>query len=217
MVAQGAMTPTRDRPGPRERPAPAMEQTERDLIRACQDGAPEAFRQLVERYERRVYAVAHAVVHNRETARDVVQEAFLRVFRAIRSYDTNRPFYTWLYQIVVNLGIDALRRGRRVQPADLEAAGGVRDRRAGPGEALQRTEQQERVRRTLDQLPAAYRVALTLRDLQGFTCPEIAAMVGCSPATVRWRIHEGRKRFKAIWHEEPEAGSALDAGGRDSA
>lgn len=190
-----------------------MEQAERDLIRACQDGSPEAFRRLVETYERRVYGVAHAVVHNRETARDITQEAFLRVFRAIRTYDTARPFYTWLYQIVVNLSIDALRRGRRVQPADLEAAGGIRDLKQVPGEALQRAELQERVRKTLDRLPAAYRVALALRDLQGFTCPEIAAMVGCSPATVRWRIHEARKRFKEMWHGEP---GETDGGRQDA-
>lgn len=191
--------------------AMATGQTEADLIRAAREGSAEAFRHIVEMYERRVYGVAHAIVHHRETARDIAQEAFLRVHRSLRTFDPLRPFYTWLYQIVVNLSIDALRRDRHPHPVDLEAAGGVADRRQMPDDAVQRDELQERVRRTLDRLPAAYRVALALRDLQGFTCPEIAAMVESTPATVRWRIHEARKRFKELWEE----GKANSSGGGD--
>jgi RNA polymerase sigma-70 factor (ECF subfamily) len=182
-----------------------MEPTEVELIRACQAGSAEAFRRLVEMYERRVFGVAYSIVHDRELARDLAQEAFLRVYRAIGTFDLSRPFYTWLYHIVVNLSIDALRKERHVQPVDLRAAAGVAARGEAPSDTLQRRELQERVRRVLDQLPIPFRVALTLRDLRGFTAPEIAAMVGCSPVTVRWRIHEARKRFRAIW--EGEAGA----------
>jgi RNA polymerase sigma-70 factor (ECF subfamily) len=180
----------------------AMEPAEQELIRACQAGAPGAFRRLVEQYERRVYGVAYGIVHDRELARDVAQEAFLRVFRALDTFDLSRPFYTWLYHIVVNLSIDALRKKRHDQPADLEAAGGLADHRASPEDAVQRSELQERVRRVLDRLPVPFRVALTLRDLRGFTAPEIAAMVGSTPVTIRWRIHEARKRFKELWERE---------------
>jgi RNA polymerase sigma-70 factor (ECF subfamily) len=178
------------------------EQPESELIRACQAGDVAAFRRLVERYERRVYGVAYAILHDRELARDVAQEAFLRVHRALHTFDPSRSFYTWLYQIVVNLSIDALRKGKRTQAVDLEAAGGVPDRGDLPEVSLQRREMQARVRRILDQLPEDYRVALTLRDLQGFSAPEIAAMAGVTPVTIRWRIHEARKRFKVLWEQE---------------
>jgi RNA polymerase sigma-70 factor (ECF subfamily) len=197
------------------------EPPEGDLIRACQAGDAAAFRRLVEGYERRVYGVAYAVVHDRELARDIAQEAFLRVHRSLHTFDPTRSFYTWLYQIVVNLGIDALRKRKHMIPVDLEAAGGVPDRGEAPGESLQRRETRELVRRILDQLPVDYRVALTLRDLQGFSAPEIAAMAGVTPVTIRWRIHEARKRFKVLWEKQesaarasrtPEDGSRGDSG-----
>lgn len=192
------------------------EEREPDLIRACQAGDGEAFRRLVERFERRVYGVAYAIVHRRELARDIAQEAFLRVHRALHTFDPARSFYTWLYQIVVNLSIDALRKERRSQPADLEAAGGIPDRGESPDESIQRRETQERVRRLLDRLPVDYRVALTLRDLQGFSAPEIAAMCGVSPVTIRWRIHEGRKRFRVLW-ERGEGATGVPAEGPEAA
>jgi RNA polymerase sigma-70 factor, ECF subfamily len=178
------------------------ETPESELVRACQAGDVAAFRLLVERFERRVYGVAYAVVHDRELARDVAQEAFLRVHRALHTFDPSRSFYTWLYSIVVNLSIDALRKGRRTRAVDLEAAGGVPDRGELPEVSLQRREMQARVRRILDRLPEDYRVALTLRDLQGFSAPEIAAMAGVTPVTIRWRTHEARKRFKVLWEQE---------------
>ena len=193
-------------------PEPETEEREADLIRACQAGDAAAFRRLVERFERRVYGVAYAIIHNRELARDIAQEAFLRVHRALHTFDPARSFYTWLYQIVLNLSIDALRKDRRSRPMDLEAAGGIPDRGETPGESLLRRETQERVRRLLDRLPVDYRVALTLRDLQGFSAPEIAAMAGVSPVTIRWRIHEARKRFRALWEQEEGAAGAPAAG-----
>ncbi len=192
---------------------PEPDETEPDLIRACQAGDAAAFRRLVERYERRVYGVAYGILHDRESARDVAQEAFLRVHRSFASFDPARSFYTWLYQIVVNLSIDALRKAKRSRPADLEAAGGVADPGESPGEGIQRRELRGRVRRVLDRLPEDYRVALTMRDLQGFSAPEIAVLAGVSPVTVRWRIHQARKLFKEIWEREEGAG----VGGGDDA
>jgi RNA polymerase sigma-70 factor (ECF subfamily) len=191
---------------------PEMDQAESDLVRDCQAGDAEAFRRLVERHERRVYGVAYAIVHNRELARDIAQEAFIRVLRAIRTFDPARPFYTWLYQIVVNLSIDVLRKERRSRPADLEAAGGLPDRGPSPGESAQRREMQERVRRVLDKLPVTYRVALTLHDLQGYSAPEMAAMVGGTSATLRWRVYQARKLFKELWERE-EGATAVEVQG----
>ncbi len=180
--------------------------SEKDLIRACQAGDGDAFRRLVERYERRAFGVAYAVLHDRELARDVTQEAFLRVHRAFGTFDPARSFYTWLYQIVVNLAIDSLRKTKRSRPTDLEAAGGIPDPGGTPGEGIERRELRDRVRRVLDRLPEDYRVALTLRDLQGFSAPEIAQMAGVTPVTIRWRIHQARKLFKEIWEREEGAG-----------
>ena len=173
--------------------------TDADLIRRCRRGDQDAYRQLVERYESRAYWLAHQLVGNAESARDIAQEAFLRVYRNIERFDTSRNFYTWLYQIVTNLSIDHLRRSSRQKPLDLEGLGGVPDGRPEPGAHSARGELRLRVERTLDRLPEKYKAVLVLRDIQGFSCLEVAEIVGCNNATARWRLHRARKMFKALW------------------
>ncbi len=169
------------------------------LIRLCQQGREEAFRELMDRYQRRTYWIAHNLLSNYESAQDISQEAFLRVFRNLQRFDLKKNFYTWLYQIVVNLCIDRLRKLSRDRTVDLDGVGGVPDESQGPAEAGERKELRRRVHRTLDALPPKYKAILTLRDIQGFSCEEISEIVGCTNATVRWRLHRARKLFKTIW------------------
>jgi RNA polymerase sigma-70 factor (ECF subfamily) len=171
-----------------------------ELLKRCQEGREDAFRELVERYQRRVYWIAHNMVGNFETAREISQEAFVRVFRNIARFDLKKNFYTWLYQITVNLCIDQLRKASHGRTVDLEAVGGMADpSRPDPSDEHERGETGRRVHRALDQLPPKYKAVLTLRDIQGFSCEEISEIVGCSNATVRWRLHRARKLFRAIW------------------
>jgi RNA polymerase sigma-70 factor (ECF subfamily) len=170
-----------------------------ELIQRCQRGSGDAFRELFDRYQRRTYWIAHNMLSNYEVAQDISQEAFLRVFRNISRFDTKKNFYTWLYQIVVNLCIDYMRRASHGRPADLDEVGGVPDEGRGPQEATGRTELKARVQKALDRLPPKYKAVLTLRDIQGFSCEEIAEIVGATNATVRWRLHRARKLFKASW------------------
>lgn len=176
------------------------------LIERVREGDTGAFRTIVERYERRVFWIAHHMVGSWEAARDIGQEAFIRVFRNIRRFDTHKNFYTWLYQIVVNLSIDHLRRNAKHKLVDFEATGGVPDDRHAPVDASSRAELRARVQATLDRLPPKYKAVLALRDLQGFSCQEIADIVGCNNATARWRLHRARRLFKALW-----VGEKIDA------
>lgn len=182
------------------------------LLRRCQGGEPAAFRELVERYQRRACWIAHNLLNSYELAQDVAQEAFLRVFRHLANFDLKKNFYTWLYQIVVNLCIDRLRKLSRDRAVDLEEVGGATDPGIGPSEREEQTELRRRVHRTLDRLPAKYKAVLALRDIQGFSCEEIAAIVGCTNATVRWRLHRARKLFKGLWE-----GHRIEVGGDETA
>ena len=171
-----------------------------DLINRCQQGSGEAFRELFDRYQRRTYWIAHNMLSNYDTAQDISQEAFLRVFRNIGRFDTKKNFYTWLYQIVVNLCIDHMRRGSHSRAADLDEVGaGIPDTGLDPRESTGRSELRGRVQQALDRLPPKYKAVLTLRDIQGFSCEEIAEIVDATNATVRWRLHRARKLFKAAW------------------
>lgn len=176
-----------------------VETDEKELIERCRRGEERAFRELVEKHQKRAYWLAYGMLHDHERTQDVLQEAFVRVHRNLGRFDGSRKFYTWLYQIVVNLCIDQIRRGSRHRATDLDEIGEARDSRPGPAERLERAELRRRVEETLDRLPPKYKAALTLRDLQGFRCEEIAEIVGCTNATVRWRIHRARALFKALW------------------
>ena len=191
---------------------------ETSLLKRCQEGREDAYRELVDRYQRRVYWIAHNMVGNFETAREISQEAFVRVFRNIARFDLKKNFYTWLYQITVNLCIDQLRKASHGRTVDLEAVGGMADpSRPDPSDEHERGETGRRVHRALDQLPPKYKAVLTLRDIQGFSCEEIAEIVGCSNATVRWRLHRARKLFKAIWEGKGPEVVADDADQADLA
>ena len=185
---------------------------ETSLIQRCQAGRDEAFRELVDRYQRRVYWIAHNMVGNFETAKEISQEAFVRVFRNIARFDVKKNFYTWLYQITVNLCIDQLRRASHGRTVDLEVIGGMADpTRRDPSAENERTETGRRVHGALDRLPPKYKAVLTLRDIQGFSCEEIAQVAGCTNATARWRLHRARRLFKAVW-EGKGAGLLSDDG-----
>ena len=172
-----------------------------ELVRRCQEGREDAFRELVEKYQRRVYWIAFNMVGNYETAREISQEAFIRVFRNVARFDLKKNFYTWLYQITVNLSIDRLRKLSHGKTIDLDAIGASLPDPAprDPVAQGEDSETRRRVHRALDLLPPKYKAVLTLRDIQGFSCEEIAEIVGTTNATVRWRLHRARRLFKAIW------------------
>ncbi len=177
--------------------------TDACLIERCIDGQMRAFDALVARYERQAFWIAYRVLGNSEDARDVVQDAFVRVYGALERFDFSKSFYTWLYRIVTNLAIDANRRAR-AKPA-LQLEGGVPDvpdegrRAARPDGVLEQKEQARKVHEILLRLPEMFRTILTLRDLQGLSCREIAAITGLPHTTVRWRLYQGRKVFRRYW------------------
>jgi RNA polymerase sigma-70 factor (ECF subfamily) len=193
------------------RTAPMPEAAEISLLQKCQRGHEDSFRQLVEKYQRRTYWIAYNMLNNYETAREISQEAFIRVFRNIARFDVKKNFYTWLYQIVVNLCIDRMRKLSHGKTVDLDGVGGLADPHLTPAESGQKTELRRRVHHALDRLPPKYKAVLTLRDIQGFSCEEISEIVDCTNATVRWRLHRARKLFKAIWD-----GKAVEIAGDDS-
>ena len=189
------------RPG--DEPASGVD-SDHELIRAAQRGEERAFEELVRRHEDRAVRVALSLVPNREDARDLAQEAFLRVFRSLERFDFQHEFTTWLYRIVTNLAIDLLRKRRPAtstsgvdeEEADLELADPEGEPPAAP---IEREETAARVRACIDRLAPHFRSVMVLRELEGLPCTEIAKIVGTTHVTVRWRLHRGRKLFLEEW------------------
>jgi RNA polymerase sigma-70 factor, ECF subfamily len=187
---------------------------ENELIAEAQQGSEEAFRILVERYQRRAYLVAYQLLHNAEEARDVAQEAFIRVFKSLHRFDSRYKFYTWLYKIVSNLSVDQLRKRGNRKRVSIDAIGDVSDNGAPVYQSLEHAELGERVRAVLDKLPPKYKTVMVLRELKGIDAKEIASIVGSTHATVRWRLHRARSLFRTEWVQLFGEDAALEALGQ---
>lgn len=168
-------------------------------ISRCQSGDASAFKFLVEKYEGRSFWVAYHMVSHVEDAQDLVQEAFIRAFRAMPRFRLGHRFYTWFYQILMHLVIDFLRKRRKKGDLPVEAVESLEDSQDDPMEQLLRTESSERVQELLEKLPARERAILILRDIEGFSAKEIAEIINTNHATVRWWLFLARKQFRKEW------------------
>lgn len=168
----------------------------KELIRQCQQGDKTAFEQLVKSYQSAAVSVAYAFLQDTHLARDIAQEAFIRVYQSINRFDAGKNFYTWLRQIVVNLCIDYHRRRKGKElPLESSAAGISADAL----EDASRNEQSSNIRAVLDRLPAKYRIVLVLRDIEGLETQEIAVIIKKKEPTVRWMLHQARQMFRSKW------------------
>ncbi|HHI80873.1 MAG TPA: sigma-70 family RNA polymerase sigma factor [Planctomycetes bacterium] len=194
--------------------SPSPDVGDNDLIQGALDGDLDSFAGLMQRYERRAFWCAFHVLGEVEEARDVVQDAFLRVHRSLERFDFDRNFYTWLYRIVTNLSIDRLRKRKNevTLTIDDERAAVVPDPTvlgSTPEEQMVCRERSWKVRKVLDSLPAAFRTVMALRDLHGLSCREIGPILDLTYATVRWRLHKARRLFRDAWERaEMEGGES---------
>jgi len=183
-----------------ERMAAASGVSDAELVRETVGGNTDAFAALVARYQKRAFWVAFHVLGRVEDARDVTQEAFVRLFRSLGKYDYARSFYTWFYRIVMNLAIDLLRKQKSTRATSLDDLNGsVGDTPADGTDAVELAEQNGQVWQVLGKLDTKFRTVLVLRDIHGMSCREIAPILKVTHATVRWRLHRGRRVFREHW------------------
>ena len=178
---------------------------ERALIQRCVAGDATAFEPLVEKYRQRVWRLAYQVLHDREEAWDVAQEAFVRAFHSLPSFRGQSAFYTWLFRITVNVATDRHRqRGAQARAfgpervSEEEWARTTPDPGGGPEQQAARKEQRERIRSALDALPPKARTIIMLSDVEGLSYREIAEVLNCPIGTVMSRLHNARKRLKVL-------------------
>jgi RNA polymerase sigma-70 factor (ECF subfamily) len=176
------------------------------LVECIRGGDDGAFATLVGRYERKLIRVLARLVHDEELARDLAQETFWKVYSRLDRFDTSRRFGPWLFQVGVNVGLDWLRR-REAPPAasiDRTQADGKRALDLPDPDPRIRAELVQEVQFILEKIPVPYRTILVLRDLEGFSSAEVAAIVGRREATVRWRLAKARDCFREHWERRQE-------------
>lgn len=176
-----------------------------------------AFEALVARYGRQVHNMAYRMAGNDADAKDLAQEAFIRVFRALRSIDPAANLDSWLYRIVTNLFIDMLRRRPRVRVESLDAPvatakGGevtreVADDRANPEADVLDRQMDAEVQQALVGLQLDLRAVVVLSDIEGYSYEEIAEMLRIPVGTVKSRLHRARKALQVtLAHMMPARG-----------
>jgi len=172
------------------------------LVQQTLAGDLEAYGALVDRYRKRVYNLAYRMLGDRERAEDAAQEAFIRAYRALKSYRPTGRFASWLFATASHLCIDRLRQ-RPFAQASLDEPGlrpdpaeeGVS---ADPPAAYGRTETQAHVHQALGRLPHTQRLAIALVHLQGLSYEEAAEVMGCPVGTVKSHAHRARNTLKRL-------------------
>jgi RNA polymerase sigma-70 factor (ECF subfamily) len=174
----------------------AQPATPDSLIEQCLAGDQSAWEQIVRQNWRKVFNVAYKFVGKHDEAEDLTQDIFLKIFKALATFDRRANFQTWIISISRNLCIDHYRSVRKerqtmardVEMADLQPASSDR----GPYAAAEHQDLKAMLREALDALPATLRTAVVLRDLQELSYQEIADRLGLPEGTVKSRINRGR-------------------------
>ena len=158
------------------------------------------------RYESRLTGVIFRFARDRELARDLTQETFLRAYQRLDQFDPSRRFGPWLFRIGVNLVLDhnrhKKRRGWTVLFSETKSERSPDPEIADPRDSR---DLEQEVRKVLEQIPETFRTVLVLRDLENFSSSEIAAILNRKEATVRWRLAEARNRFQKLWLQRQDA------------
>lgn len=182
---------------------PAVD-TDQWLVQRSLAGDTDAFRQIVERYQSKVYNLALRMTGNPEDALDAAQESFMRVFRSLSTFKGDSTFSTWLYRIANNIVLDELRKRRRrplvVMSTDAFVAGEEGEHPlefSGPAsqqpeEQVVWAERRREIEQALQSISPEHRHILLLRDVEGFSYEEIAEMLNLNPGTVKSRLNRAR-------------------------
>ncbi len=189
-----------------------------ELVARALGGSADAFRLLVERYQRPILSLIARMVDDRSLAEDLAQETFVKAYRKLGTFDPNRKLSSWLFKIAHNTTLDHLRRGR-LETVNLEAttAGGDEswevlraDEAEEPDHRAERSQLMARLDAALGRLKPGYREILLLRFKEGLAYHEIAEVTGLAMGTVKVRLHRARKRLAAEMRQGTSAESDSD-------
>lgn len=189
----------------------ASREEDSEMLKAVIAGDGTAYRGLVEKYQTRVYSMVYGMIRNREDARDITQEAFVKAYRNLETFRLEASFYTWLYRIAMNLAIDFTRKRRRRENAGFDEGIASRDEDGGiaeahhgdsPGRALERKQLFQQIMTAMERLPDDQRQVILLREMEGLSYKEIAEVMEIPEGTVMSRLFYARKKLQKLLADE---------------
>ena len=173
-------------------------------IKEVLKGDQNAFAEIVELFQDKLFRVCFRMLGNRHEAEDIAQEAFVRAYINIHTFDTKRKFSTWIYRIATNLCIDRIRKKKPDYFLDAEVAGTeglnmysqIASTEELPEEEVLKMEMQDRVQYEISRLPDKYRAVIVLKYMEDLPLQEISDILEMPLGTVKTRIHRGREALR---------------------
>jgi RNA polymerase sigma-70 factor (ECF subfamily) len=181
---------------------------DRPLVLKIKQGNEDAFTELVDRYKGKAFGLAYHFLNNVEDAREVSQEAFLRVYCSIHRFKNDSSFYTWFYRIVINLCID-FRRKKKAMTIPFSQMNNFRDFKDGvidqvaeddmvdnPIKALLKQELSEQINEAIESLPKKQRTVFILKNYEKLPLKEIAVIMNCAQGTVKSHLARAVRKLR---------------------
>ncbi|MYB93170.1 sigma-70 family RNA polymerase sigma factor [Candidatus Poribacteria bacterium] len=176
---------------------------EQELVTLVQNGNTEAFNPLVRKYQQKIYNLIYQRVGDRETAKDLCQEVFLKAWQALPRFKKQSGFYTWLYQIAVNCSIDFMRKRNKqilfaceALPQNGDDVLPMLQQQPSPCQILEKEELGHIIRKAVHQLPSEQRRAFRLRYFHELPIKKIASRLDKSESTIKTSLHHARQRLR---------------------
>ncbi len=181
-----------------------MEAIVKKRIKQVLKGDQDAYAEVVEIYGEKVFQICYRMLGNRHEAEDIAQEAFLRAYVNIHSFNINLKFSSWLYRIATNLCIDRIRKKKPDYYLDAEVAGTdgltmysqIASDTSLPEDDVESLELQETIQREISKLPEKYRTVIVLKYIEELSLNEISKILDLPLGTVKTRIHRGREALR---------------------
>jgi RNA polymerase sigma-70 factor, ECF subfamily len=167
-------------------------------------GNQNAYSDIVDLYQHKLYQICYRMLGNKQEAEDITQEAFIRAYINLHTFDQKRKFSTWIYRIATNLCIDRIRKKKPDYYLDAEVAGTegldmysqIAIDEALPEEQLEKMELQDRIQYEISRLPEKYRSVIVLKYIEELSLQEISEILDMPLGTVKTRIHRGREALR---------------------
>lgn len=184
----------------------AEAKTDAQLVKATVEGDPQAFEEIVERYQRLVFNIIYHYMGRRNEVEDLAQEVFLKVFRALETFDASRPLKSWIGRITANTCLDEIRKAPKRKVWSFADLGGDEEskieyfyERFGQHSSLTEKDVEdlfELLEKLMERLNRKDKMAFVLRELEGLSYPEIAKALQSSELAVRLRVSRSKKRLQ---------------------
>lgn len=180
------------------------EYNELQLIKGAKNGEQYCFEQLILTYEKQVYNIAFQYLKNQESAKDVSQEIFIKVYKSINKFNEKSKFSTWLYRITVNTCLDHIRKNKHIVTEvsyQIDENRDINSDNLNPEAEILNKEKKEILYNSINQLKKEYKTFIILRDIQGFSYKEISNITQTSIGTVKSSLSRAREKLKTMLND----------------